>query len=85
MVSTGTLLHQGETISETGYEKAELCGDYYFINQGTAIDAEIANPCMITLHEDGTITGSIVGTWEMVDGTVICILPMTRRITAVYF
>lgn len=66
---------QGETISETGYEKAELCGDYYFINQGTAIDAEIANPCMITLHEDGTITGSIVGTWEMVDGT--CYMHLT--------
>lgn len=60
---------KGETISETGYDKSELVGDYYFINQGTAIDAEIAEPLMITLKEDGTIEGSVIGTWETVEGT----------------
>lgn len=60
---------QGETISASGYERASLAGDYYFINQGTKINAQIAQPSMITLHEDGTISGAITGTWETVAGT----------------
>ncbi|MGN0505051.1 MAG: glycoside hydrolase family 43 protein [Lachnospiraceae bacterium] len=60
---------QGETISKTGYDKSELVGDYYFINQGMKIDAEIAEPCMITLREDGRVSGSVIGTWEAVEGT----------------
>lgn len=59
----------GETISESGYDRAELAGEYYFINQGMKIDSEIARPVMIDLNEDGTVTGSIVGTWTVTEGT----------------
>jgi len=60
---------KGETISAIGYDKSELIGDYYFINQGMKIDSNIAQPLMITLNEDGTVSGSIVGTWNVTDGT----------------
>lgn len=60
---------KGETIIKTGYVKSELTGDYYYINQGTGINAEIAEPVMISLNEDGSVSGSIKGTWEMDKGT----------------
>lgn len=58
-----------ETISETGYAKEEVIGSYYFINQGMEIDAEISAAEMIELKEDGTVSGSVEGVWEMKDGT----------------
>ena len=48
---------------------SEVVGDYYFINQGMKINATIEEPVMITLNEDGTVSGSIIGTWSMKDGT----------------
>lgn len=59
----------GETISKTGYSTAEIAGEYYFINQGSKIDKNIAQPVIITLREDGTICGSYEGTWKATDGT----------------
>ena len=60
----------GETISETGYEKEEVIGEYYVINQGMAIDAEIAEPVKFVLTERGNVFGDgVEGTWEMTDGT----------------
>lgn len=60
----------GETISETGYEKEEVAGEYYVINQGTAIDDKIAEPFMLVLTERGNVFGDgVEGTWEMTDGT----------------
>jgi len=66
---------KGETISKTGYDMSQLVGDYYFINQGTMIDAEIEQPVMITLNEDGTVSGSVYGTWTMTEGT--CYMHLT--------
>lgn len=60
---------RGETISETGYEKEKLVGDYYFINQAKTIDSRISQPSMITLNADGTVSGAVTGTWEAVEGT----------------
>lgn len=60
---------KGETISETGYSMEEVTGEYYFINQGMHLDAKIDKPVMITLNADGTVTGSVLGTWSMTDGT----------------
>jgi arabinan endo-1,5-alpha-L-arabinosidase len=60
---------KGETISETGYDKTDILGDYYFINQGMDIDAKIAQPVMITLQKNGKVSGSVVGTWEAKKGT----------------
>lgn len=60
----------GETISDTGYSKDEVVGTYYLINQGTAIDAAIAEPVMMELTSRGNVFGDgITGTWEMTDDT----------------
>lgn len=61
---------QGETVSETGYAKDEVVGRYYLINQGTKIDAEIANPEILYLNSSGKAkTESAEGKWEMQEGT----------------
>ena len=61
---------QGETVSDSGYSKDEVVGRYFFINQGTDISSDIANPKIIYLNADGTCDGNeISGTWEMLDGT----------------
>ncbi|MDE7198177.1 MAG: glycoside hydrolase family 43 protein [Lachnospiraceae bacterium] len=60
----------GETVSESGYEAADVAGRYYVINQGTSIDAEIAQPFILYLDESGKVYGDgVEGTWEMKDGT----------------
>lgn len=60
----------GEMVSETGYEIEELSGKYYVINQGTSIDAQIAQPFILYLEEDGTVRGDgIRGSWEAKNGS----------------
>lgn len=60
----------GETISETGYAKEALIGEYYVINQGMAIDDTIAEPIKLVLTERGNVFGDgIEGSWEMKAGT----------------
>lgn len=60
----------GERVSDTGYEMAELAGKYYVINQGTTINAEIAQPFILYLEEDGTVRGEgIQGSWEAKSGS----------------
>ncbi len=60
----------GETISETGYDKKEIAGEYFVVNQGTGIDSVIAEPFMLVLTEKGNVFGDgIEGTWEMTKGT----------------
>lgn len=66
----------GETISETGYDKSEVVGKYYVINQGTEINAEIAQPVIFYLESNGKVYGDgIEGTWEMTKGT--CYMKLT--------
>lgn len=60
----------GETISETGYEKKDVAGAYYVVNQGTAINKDIAEPFKLILETDGKVYGEgIEGTWEMKKNT----------------
>lgn len=60
----------GETVSETGYEKERIVGEYYVINQGMGIDKEIAEPVKLVLSKRGNVYGEKVsGTWEMKDGS----------------
>ena len=57
---------QGETISETGYDEKDVVGRYYFINQGSNIDATIAQPSIMYLNKGGkAVTEQQEGTWEM--------------------
>lgn len=60
----------GETVSESGYSMADVAGRYYVIDQGTAIDAEIAQPFILYLDESGKVYGDgVEGSWEMKDNT----------------
>lgn len=55
----------GETVSESGYERKELTGRYFVINQGTEINSKIAEPIILYLLEDGTVCGDgIEGSWS---------------------
>ncbi|MBP5250149.1 MAG: arabinan endo-1,5-alpha-L-arabinosidase, partial [Lachnospiraceae bacterium] len=58
-----------ETVSETGYAVDEIAGDYYFVDQGSAIDSKVAQPLMIRLNKDGSITGAFSGNWSIKDGS----------------
>lgn len=58
-----------ETVSQDGYEMAQVAGRYYVINQGTAINAEIAQPFILYLEENGKVYGDgIEGSWEAAEG-----------------
>lgn len=60
----------GETVSESGYDMADMAGRYYVINQGTAISADIAQPFILYLQENGKVYGDgVEGSWEAKDGT----------------
>ena len=60
----------GETISETGYDRDEIAGLYYVINQGTGIDSKIAKPIMLELTAGGGVYGDgVMGTWTRTNGT----------------
>lgn len=66
----------GETVSETGYEMSQVAGRYYVIDQGTNIDAQIAQPFILYLEEDGKVYGDgVEGTWEAKEGT--CYMDIT--------
>lgn len=55
---------QGETVSPTGYEKDQVVGRYYVIDQGTGIDAEVAQPVIFYLTKNGKVVGEeFSGTW----------------------
>lgn len=60
----------GESISAEGYDKDEIVGEYYMIDQGTNVDAEIAEPVKVILSARGNVYGDgITGTWEAKSGT----------------
>ena len=60
----------GETVSKNGCGTADAAGRYYVINQGTAIDAEIAEPFILYLDESGKVYGDgVEGSWEMKENT----------------
>jgi len=69
-------LYREETISTTGYDESMLIGTYYFINQGTAINAKIAEPQLIELKAGGVVDGeNVKGTWSYKEGT--CYMTLT--------
>ena len=49
------------------YEDADVCGQYEFINHGNKTDGEMIETQMVTLEEDGTVSGALTGTWEKKD------------------
>ncbi|ADL52282.1 RICIN domain-containing protein [Clostridium cellulovorans] len=72
---TAVYEYLGSTISSTGYSTSDMCGTYQFINMGK--DATTANVGMlttqsVTLNSNGTITGSVTGTWSYTSGSYYC-------------
>lgn len=57
--------NSGDKISETGYSKDEVVGNYQFINHGTATTGKVADILNVSLNEDNTVSGDIYGTWTM--------------------
>ncbi|WP_307786964.1 family 43 glycosylhydrolase [Pseudogracilibacillus auburnensis] len=45
--------------------QTDIIGDYKYINHGKEITAEIKRSTIITLNEDGTISGPVNGTWTL--------------------
>ncbi len=62
----------GETLQEKGYTAAQVAGKYDVILHQLNVDYEhlgVNKPQMVTLAEDGTISGAYAGTWSLTDGT----------------
>lgn len=61
---------QNELVEENGYSEGQMIGRYYVINQGTAINNEIANPVIIYLNADGSLEGrEVSGSWSKTENT----------------
>lgn len=61
---------QGETVSKDGYDKSDVAGRYYVINQGTDISEKIANPKIFYLEKNGKVKGAKTeGTWTYNKGS----------------
>lgn len=54
--------NRGETIGH--YQQSDVTGAYEIINHGTKTEKKMLDTQKIELHEDGTITGDVSGTWE---------------------
>ena len=61
--------NSGDKISETGYSKDQVVGNYQFINHGTATTGKVADTLNVSLNEDNTVSGDIDGTWTMEEGS----------------
>lgn len=71
LVAAPYLTH-GETLKEDGYSVSEVAGDYEIILHELEIDygnLEAKQPSLITLNEDGSITGEYDGSWSLESGT----------------
>ena len=49
------------------YEDTELVGSYEFVNHGTKTNGDMLVTSILTLEEDGTVTGAAEGSWEKSD------------------
>lgn len=46
------------------FSKADLEGDYKFIDHGTTISGQVTQSSIISLNADGTVSGAAEGTWK---------------------
>ncbi len=69
--------YAGEELSLTGYDMAQMCGNYEFIvHMPTAYYQKAGNSTIgimqlsnITLNEDGSVTGDLAGSWTYEEGS----------------
>ena len=62
---TAVYEYLGETPEH--YEDADVTGAYEFVDHGYKTNGDMIETQMITLNEDGTISGAAEGTWEKSD------------------
>lgn len=55
--------YAGETAGK--YANKEIAGEYNFVNHGKSISAEVKEPVVIQLSEDGSISGNVSGKWKL--------------------
>jgi len=56
--------YTGETLEKI--DRKDIPGQYRFINHGKDISKELKKAVTISLNEDGTISGAVSGTWELI-------------------
>ncbi len=56
--------YSGDSIAEYGYNTSDIAGNYEFINHGNDTSKLIHESVPVTLNADGTISGSVSGTWK---------------------
>lgn len=64
--------YTGETVSDTGYDKAELTGTYEVLYHKQSINytnLECVTPQKLQLNNDGTVSGDYTGTWTVNNGS----------------
>ena len=72
----------GEALKAGGWSVSEVAGDYEVILHEMDIDyknLETKRPELITLNEDGTVTGAYEGTWRLEDGTSYIVLSINGQ------
>ncbi len=72
----------GETLKEDGYSAEEYVGDYEVMIHMLDIDyanLETTLSNVISLNEDGTVSGYYTGTWESKDGTAYITLKINNE------
>ncbi len=66
--------YSGDKLSEGGYNTEDIIGSYEFINHGNDTSKNIYESRTITLNADGTISGSVTGTWSQEKGSADAVL-----------
>ena len=61
--------NSGDKISENGYSKDEIVGNYELINHGTDSSSAMIKTLNIRLNEDNTVSGDAEGTWNSKDNS----------------
>ena len=62
---TAVYEYAGETPEH--YETGDVAGLYEFVNHGRKTDGEMIRTELVTLGEDGSVSGAVNGTWEKKD------------------
>lgn len=62
---TAVYEYRGE--QPANYEASDVIGSYEFINHGTKTNGNMLDTQMLTLNEDGTVSGAASGTWTKTD------------------
>ena len=61
--------YSGDKISESGYSKDEIIGNYELINHGTDSSSTMIKNFNIRLNDDNTVSGDAEGIWSIKDNS----------------